>query len=231
MASGSGLALFLGTVPYSAQRWPIYNELTGLSALFVAHAWLWPQTSEAFWHGIAAGLIPVAGVGCPVGSVLAVAAPEPVSGADLFSAVYPACAAFDDCRVRRRAACRADRVVWAGWRDLEPDCFRRGVRGSRRGADTADGGRGDQGLGLGREGCRRVHSADDRRADWDGGEPGRCPPRETDVGPVSLTLPWGFGKIAVRHKVPLDRACSAGSTACLGRFAGTIKSRPCRHGA
>jgi len=60
------LACFLGTVPYSAARWPIYDWMTRLSQFIMWDTWvwwrpsevwrldLWQHSPESFWHGLGA---------------------------------------------------------------------------------------------------------------------------------------------------------------------------------
>jgi peptidoglycan/LPS O-acetylase OafA/YrhL len=58
------LGVFFGTVPFSADRWHIYNWLAAFSHHFVSHARFWPQTPESVWHGLGAALCLLAVCSC-----------------------------------------------------------------------------------------------------------------------------------------------------------------------
>ena len=51
------LGIFLGTVPYSVERWSIYNKMAAVADPIILHARFWQHSPESFWHGIGAALI------------------------------------------------------------------------------------------------------------------------------------------------------------------------------
>jgi peptidoglycan/LPS O-acetylase OafA/YrhL len=51
------LGLFFGTVPFSVERWAIYNWLADLANHAIWNTWLLQRSPETFWHGIGAALI------------------------------------------------------------------------------------------------------------------------------------------------------------------------------
>ena len=46
--------LFCGTVPYSAERWGVYNQITGFALHIIWRTSFWDHDPESFWHAIGA---------------------------------------------------------------------------------------------------------------------------------------------------------------------------------
>ena len=51
------LGCFLGTIPYSIERWSIYNKLAALTRPIITSTGFWQHSPELFWHSIGAALI------------------------------------------------------------------------------------------------------------------------------------------------------------------------------
>ncbi len=59
------LAAFFGTVPFSRNRWMVYDLMTAFSRRITWHTWPWAHSAESFWHGIGAALIVLAVAASP----------------------------------------------------------------------------------------------------------------------------------------------------------------------